>query len=388
MHMWPSIAARRVAGVAIAVTSLALGIAGAFVSTGRLYVLLAQWLFAVGIVVVSLVLIIKRPENRFGFVFAWAALGFSMMGAGQAHGYVAADAGNFSQAVTWVKVEGIGFSLFFGCLLGLIPLWFPTGRARSRLWASLAGFVLVVMASTAVAVAASGSQCVAWEESDRNTDECVEMAPARVGFLDPTWGDDLAGLLLVLGIPATVGLVVRFVKSSGVERLQLKWIAYAYVTLALVITISEVMNLDVDALAWPVALMIPGAVVVAILRYRLYEIDRLISRTVTYAVVVGLLAGVVALVATVIGTLFESPLVVAATTLLVAALFNPLRRRVQRLVERRFNRSRYDAERVLEGFAGSLRDHVDSDGIVARWVEVVSDTMHPSGVGVWVKLSN
>lgn len=118
---------------------------------------------------------------------------------------------------------------------------------------------------------------------------------------------------------------------------------------------------------------------------RLYDLDRVVSRTVTYTSVIGLLALVVALVATVTATQFEDPLVVAATTLTVAALFNPLRKRIQRLVDRRFNRSRYDIQRVMDRFAGSLRDQVDADGVVDGWMGVVSETMQPEAVGVWVR---
>jgi hypothetical protein len=131
----------------------------------------------------------------------------------------------------------------------------------------------------------------------------------------------------------------------------------------------------------------PVAVGVAVLRYRLYEIDRIISRTVSYALVVGLLGlvlfGLVAGLGAWLGR--ENQLVVAVSTLAVAALFNPVRRRVQGWVDRRFNRSRYDAERVMSEFVGSLRDRTDPDGVVEGWVGVVSETMQPTSVGVWVR---
>ena len=130
-----------------------------------------------------------------------------------------------------------------------------------------------------------------------------------------------------------------------------------------------------------------AAIGVAITRHGLYEIDRIISRTVSYAVVVGLLAAVYLGTLTWLTSLLpdRSQLVVAAATLGVAFLFNPLRRRVQGAVDRRFNRSRYDAQRVMDGFAGSLRDQVDSDEVVDGWVGVVSETMQPAAVGVWVR---
>jgi uncharacterized membrane protein YbhN (UPF0104 family) len=130
---------------------------------------------------------------------------------------------------------------------------------------------------------------------------------------------------------------------------------------------------------------IPVSIFLAITRYRLYDIDRLISRTITYALVVGVLITAVAGLATVVGTQFEEPWVVAATTLGVAAIFNPLRRRVQVWVDRRFNRSKYDAERVMDEFAGSLRDEVDGDEVVDGWVQAVTETMQPSAMGVWVR---
>jgi hypothetical protein len=129
------------------------------------------------------------------------------------------------------------------------------------------------------------------------------------------------------------------------------------------------------------------AIAMAVLRYKLYEIDRIVSRTITYTIVVGVLLGAVALVATIVGAQFDSPPVVAATTLGVAAVFNPLRRRVQVVVDRRFNRSRYDAERVMDDFAGSLRDRTDAGEVLDGWVEVVADTMQPSKVGLWVRFS-
>jgi hypothetical protein len=134
-------------------------------------------------------------------------------------------------------------------------------------------------------------------------------------------------------------------------------------------------------------LLVPFSVGFSVARYRLYDIDRIISRTVSYALVAGFLGLVFFGLVTAVGAVSpgESPLAVAASTLAVAALFNPVRKRVQGWVDRRFNRSRYDAEKVMEGFAGSLQDRVDPDGVVDGWVAVVEETMQPSSVGVWVR---
>jgi uncharacterized membrane protein YbhN (UPF0104 family) len=132
---------------------------------------------------------------------------------------------------------------------------------------------------------------------------------------------------------------------------------------------------------------IPAAIGVAITRYRLYEIDRLISRTVSYLLVIGLLVGVYAGLVALLQVFVPSdnPLVVAASTLAVAALFNPVRKRIQDWVDRRFNRSRYDAERVMDSFASTLRDRVEVGDVVDGWVGVVSETMQPTAVGVWIR---
>ena len=123
------------------------------------------------------------------------------------------------------------------------------------------------------------------------------------------------------------------------------------------------------------------------LRYRLYDLDRLVSRTVSYAVVVGLLAllffGIVSLLTSLLDA--QSDVVVAATTLAVVALFNPLRKRVQSAVDSRFNRSRYDSQRVMDRFAESLRNRIDPDEVVEGWVGVVNETMQPAAAGVWIR---
>jgi hypothetical protein len=135
------------------------------------------------------------------------------------------------------------------------------------------------------------------------------------------------------------------------------------------------------------ALGLPISIAVSITRYRLYEIDRLISRSVSYALVIGLLVGVYAGLVALLQVFVPSdnPLVVAASTLAVAALFNPVRKRIQDWVDRRFNRSRYDAERVMDSFASTLRDRVEVGDVVDGWVGVVSETMQPTAVGVWIR---
>jgi hypothetical protein len=190
-----------------------------------------------------------------------------------------------------------------------------------------------------------------------------------------------------------LSLVVRFRRARGVERLQLRWLAYAAALAAglLLVALLAGFLLAKDevvfvSLALGVALL-PLATGAAILRYRLYDLDRIISRTLAYGLVTVLLglgyAAVVLGLGRLLGT--DSSLAVAAATLAVAALFQPLRRRVQAAVNRRFNRRRYDAARIIEAFAARLRDQVDLDALHTELLAVVDQTMQPTRTSLWLR---
>jgi hypothetical protein len=198
--------------------------------------------------------------------------------------------------------------------------------------------------------------------------------------------------LLFACIPvAAVCVVLRFRSSGGVERQQLRWVA-AGATLAaagpaLVLPLEALGLAPPDAFALPMLLAVPLAVGVAVLRYRLWDLDRLVSRTVTYTAVTALLVLPDLAIVAAIPRLAEGSgsLAVAAATLTVAALFSPLRRRVQDLVDRRFNRRRYDAARTLDGFAARLRDQVDPDALEGELLGVVDQTMQPTRASLWLR---
>ena len=195
---------------------------------------------------------------------------------------------------------------------------------------------------------------------------------------------ELAGTLVLPA--AAVALIVRFRRSGQEQRLQLKWFMYAAAVAALAVLAASQLSSN-PLPAWEISiLLIPAAVGIAILKYRLYEIDRLISRTLSYAVVTGLLIGVytgLVIVATqVFG--FKTPVAVAVATLAAAALFSPLRRRVQRMVDRRFNRVRYDADQTVAAFAARLRDAVDLDTVRADLLAVVTSAVEPAQIAVWI----
>ncbi len=267
------------------------------------------------------------------------------------------------------------------CLPALLFVY-PSGRALGRwrwvfrVW--VAAVAAVILTGAVQLVGTSAGEMVA------------QARPGAPELPEYRFLNDAAPLLIMfLGFPlGGVSFSRRWVGGGLETRHQMKWLALGPVAMAMALVTMEVLDAPpvVSGVAWATALTVfPLAIGMAILRYRLYDIDRIISRTVSYALVVGLLALAVAAVAAVAGSQFETPWVVAATTLAVAAMFNPLRRRVQGWVDRRFNRSRYDAQRVMDDFAGSLRDPVDADGVIDGWVWVVRGTMEPGAIGVWVR---
>jgi hypothetical protein len=209
------------------------------------------------------------------------------------------------------------------------------------------------------------------------------------------WGWPLALFFLVAWVSFVGHQVAAWHSASGVRRAQLKWLA-AGSAICVVSAVVIVMFGDGSSTGARVAAdlatigigVLPVALGVAILRYRLYEIDRLISRTLSYALLTGLLVGVfggVVLLTTRVLP-FSSPVAVAVSTLAAAALFNPLRRRVQRLVDHRFNRARYDRDALVALFGARLRDAVDSDTVVAELAGAAASSVEPAHISVWVRI--
>jgi hypothetical protein len=202
------------------------------------------------------------------------------------------------------------------------------------------------------------------------------------------------GFLAVIVLLALIPLMYRLIRGDALVRRQIAgpFLIVLVGVLALVLVEALVRSSVIaqtltTAITMIITIGVPVSIAIAITRFRLYEIDRLVSRTVSYLLVVGLLAAVFIGVVTAAGSLLEtdSDLVIAASTLAVAALFNPLRKRVQNWVDRRFNRSRYDAQKVMDRFSGSLRDQLDPVRVIEGWVGVVSATMQPAAAGVWVR---
>jgi hypothetical protein len=191
-------------------------------------------------------------------------------------------------------------------------------------------------------------------------------------------------------VAAVAASVLRYRRARGVQRQQLKWFAFAGLVLALVMPLAVAFwyrSVLVQVLAGLSSNAMPLAIGAAILRYRLYDIDRIVSRTLTWALLTLVLGLGYAAVVLGLGRLLPqgSSLVVAAATLTVAAVFQPLRRRVQAAVDRRFNRRRYDAARTVEAFSGRLREEVDLDTLTGELLTVVEATMQPAHTSLWLR---
>ena len=330
----------------------------------------------------------KAAGNRIGWIFS--AIGLMFLGAAIAGGLAAQGSLIF---------EAVGGALWLGwiVLIGTLVLWFPTGQVPSRRWLWLQWLGFGVLAVTLFTYIFAEQLCIDGSDSGG----CAVWATNPIGIPgvpNPEFGW-LAGPLFAL-YPVFMGgtvlsLFMRYRKAGTIERLQLKWFLFACASFVAALgaeIVLEALGVGeppflVDAWISLSILAIPIAATLAILRYRLYEIDRIISRTVSYTIVIAVLAAVYALGLTGLTSLLDSdsPLAVAAATLAAAALFNPLRKRVQAFVDHRFNRTRYDAERVMAGFTGSLRDEVDPGTVVGGWVDVVSETMRPVSAGVWLR---
>lgn len=327
---------------------------------------------------VGLIIVFHRPGN----VVAWICLAFSGVWSAwilfegllvyeSAHPGTLARPDLIAALATPLWVPGVG-------LIGFLLLLFPDGHLPSPRWRPVAWLLGGTIGLLTVI-----SFFLPGVIQDREY-----VNPLGIDALEP-FGQDAPGralvVLLVLCILASASSVVfRYHGAVGTERLQLKWMMAAGLVAALAYALLFVWGDFNIQLVW---MVIPAAMGLSMHRHRLYDIDRLISRTVAYAIVVGTLAAVYIGVVFVLRDLLpgDGGLAVAGSTLAVAAIFNPLRRRVQDRVDHFFNRSHYDAERVTEQFAGGLRDETDADRIVRGWVGVVAETMQPSSLGVWTR---
>jgi hypothetical protein len=333
----------------------------------------------------------RRPGNPLGWLFL-VAVAFSMLTEDASY-YAIADyrLHHGGLPLGWLALLVQPAGVLGLVLLGLAFLLFPDGRPPSPRWL----WVLW-------AYAGSGLVWIAWTVAitvGAIIGHHAQVAASGQLFLlsgsDPAagwWNAALTVVFLLVAlclVASLAGQVASWRRSSGERRQQLKWLAAGLAAVVAGVAISIVDGTGTIGLAGYEAglFLFSLCVGVAVLRYRLFDIDRIISRTLAYAIVTGLLVGIYAgivLLATRVLP-FSGPVPVAVATLAAAALFNPLRRRVQTLVDRRFNRARYDADRIIAAFAARLQDAVDLDGVRADLAGSVQQALEPAHVSVWIR---
>ena len=281
---------------------------------------------------------------------------------------------------------------YFLAAVGMLPLLFllfPDGRPASPRWRWPVWLATVSLAAGLARSMFGPAACVTDCGSVDNPFQPAVLRP----FISAFEVIGTVGLLIGL-LAGGASLFWRFHRAGGVERQQVKWFAAAvglgFGLLLLQIPMDVVWSANdwISGGAFSVALVLPAAAIaVAVLRYRLYDLGRVVSRTVSYAVITALLVGVYLVLVTASTRLLPdgSSLAVAASTLAAAALFQPLRRRVQTLVDRRFNRARYDADRTVEAFTRTLREDVALDAVRSDLIAAVDETLEPSRVGLWLR---
>jgi len=352
---------------------------------------------AVALLFAAMGLLIARrvPRNAIGWIFLASGTMLAATIASFTYADLAVIGGEGWPAATWVAwFANWSFAPPAFVTPCLVAQLYPDGRP-------LPGWRWVLWATVAIASLATVSTALAPGPIDSHeTVDSPLAAPHALGGLVTAINDDGGVFMAPPGLLLSLAaLVVRLRRSRGVERQQMKWLVFAGAVPTCAFTVSFVLGafaddsllIDVVFLTgFAALLLIPVAVAVAILRYRLYDIDRVISRTLVYGALTVLLGAAYTGLVLVGQALFStftggSNLAIAVSTLVVAALFLPLRSRLQRLVARRFYRRRYDAERTLATFASRLREQVELERLRADLEAVVLETVQPARVSVWLR---
>ena len=392
-RVWP---ASRLAAIGLAVLAVLI-LAGSLI----LYALTHQNLAENGgqaivifatFVTVGLIIAWHRPGNPIGWIIL---VGVEVQGLAIAGGAYQTLAGRPGYHLPVGPLLWLNAPWFAGiAMIPLVILLFPDGRPPSSRWrramwsyiAVVGCYLACTYAAVIIAVAGHRTRIDADGNPAFIDHPAVWFAAANHVFIV---------LLSAFSLSFVVAQAISWRRASGERRQQLRWLltgaAVVAVSQAVLNLILSLPNLSAAAqgilntVSAVTLAALPAGLAVAILRYRLYEIDRIISRTLSYAIVTGLLVGVYAglvLLATEVLSV-KSPVAVAVATLAAAALFNPVRRRVQRIVDRRFNRARYDADQTVAAFAARLKDSVDLDGVQADLAAVVHRALEPAHVSLW-----
>jgi hypothetical protein len=367
-----------------------LGVSGALAGTlglGGLGAALSLLTIVLVTGVVGLVVADHQPRNPIGWLLAGEAVFILLSVAGGAYANLVYRLGYHDLAFAGPLALVLD-QLFNFLLVGfpLVILLFPDGRLPSRRWRPVVGIYLAIAAAALLATSGAVLIVVAGHHVDYQASGNL----ASLGHVGTAWVIPTQAVFLItvgaFWLAAIARQALSWRRADGECRQQLKWLASG----AAVCGVLGIWAITTDSAIWEVLILgftaLPLSIGLGILKYRLYEIDRIISRSLAYAIVTGLLVGVYAgLVLLATGVLrFHSTVAVAAATLAAAALFSPLRRRVQLRVDRRFNRARYDADRTVTAFAARLQDTVNLESVRDDLAGVVHQALEPAHVSVWI----
>ena len=339
---------------------------------------------------VGAIVAVRLPRNPIGWIL-WASapvIAGSLLGTS----YVLASVSNTGPVAPAVLAVAVLANVALFPLLGLVvvflPLLFPDGHLPSPRWRWAArGSAAAIVAATTLYLLKPGPLSGSAAIQNPLGLSAFDENPDAIGWL-------MAAMMLVPVAVGAAAVIVRYRHGGPVERQQVRWFGGAVGLMVLGVYLGTTGIGPLGDASWILTFagiaLLPIAVGMAILRYRLYDIDRIVSRTIGYLIVTGVLAlvfvGAVILFQAVLAPfLGENPVAVAASTLVVAALFQPLRTRVQRVVDRRFNRARYNAERTAEAFAARLRDQVELGALLTDLVATVGGALDPGHAAVWIR---
>jgi len=374
--------------VAFALASLVLPGAEALPSRPSLLTVVIVMCVMLSYPLVGTLIVTRRPDNPIGWLFVVLGLGFTVgpfsteyIGRAQISGWPLPGAVLVGWVGNWSFVVNMGIAFAW------IPLLFPTGRLPGRRWRIVAWAVAITMALGAAAIALRPGPLDATNLGDLDNPFGAPGLTTVLAAIEALYFPAIA----ILGVICIASLFVRFRSSPPVERQQIKWLMLA--TASFIVTLGASLATQVEAaflLSLLAAAGIPISAGIAILRYRLWDIDRVVSRSIGWAVVTGILATVFAALVVILQAVLapvtsENTLAVAASTLVAFALFQPLRRRVQRAVDRRFNRARYDAQETAAGFAQRLRAEADMRSVLADLSDTTESALAPMSLAVWVR---
>ena len=335
---------------------------------------------------IGVLIVWQRPRNTIGWILCAIGLGTAITNFSGAYTTYGMVKGNLplpgTEIFNWL---GSIWSINWVLLLVFLPLLFPDGRLLTRRW-RIVGWLAVVLALLSI--------LAGWMS-------LANLELFGKGISTNFWNnlsDNFRLLVLPLTIAALVSLVLRFIRAKERERQQIKWLTYGTAIMAVLIiggfkAINDPYSPIIGLIFSFAIMLLPLSIGISILRNQLYDIDRLINRTLVYGILTillalvyfGLVFGLQALVRLFTGQASQSPIAIVASTLAIFVLIQPLRYRIQRIIDKRFYRSKYDAAKIIANFSSTLRDEVDLDTLTEDLVAVVQETMQPAHVSLWLR---